>query len=589
MLASFRIFAARVRIICSGRPCCVFYSLVRLADTDFLSMVSRVSRVCDPLARGALGARLGRHACQVRCAGLHALGLQHVAQTVSETSWSGPSCHLILRRAYVESADRFKTIRSFDDPIDLLQFANEHPDTSTRALEVVLRRLGAMTNGSNYRRIVSDSRFHTLLSTISTRLEDCDAIVLSMIADGSARYRTTTSELSDFAQQLAEVVVKRVDGFNPRNLSTIALALAVRGVRTPVAIEFFRNEATKQIHDFEPSQCSMLLEAFRRWGVFDRELVDLLVERLSDEIDRFTSRDVIDTVAVLSKMSLARGFLLRRLCALAFENLHQFSPRETVRLFYSLAKLRFLAHSSVDEIIDVLTPEMHGLSPALLSDVVFSLGMTDSKHQVDVARTLVDLYLKDGDKTIASRVDFLWGLCALELLDEFKNEAKAMLEKVLMEQPPQNRVPLIKLFDVVRTVEIEQKKLKITIPPQWKAACDDADRYEMDRLESSRLHSEIVMRMDALRGSTRDLRWHLRMQRNVPCGQFRVDMLDEESKVVIDVELIAWPTSRRLKHRLLTSLGYKPLLMDYWDWRKARTEQEQNLFLEREVTRVLEG
>jgi len=158
-----------------------------------------------------------------------------------------------------------------------------------------------------------------------------------------------------------------------------------------------------------------------------------------------------------------------------------------------------------------------------------------------------------------------------------------------MEQPPQNRVPLIKLFDVVRTVEIEQKKLKITIPPQWKAACDDADRYEMDRLESSRLHSEIVMRMDALRGSTRDLRWHLRMQRNVPCGQFRVDMLDEESKVVIDVELIAWPTSRRLKHRLLTSLGYKPLLMDYWDWRKARTEQEQNLFLEREVTRVLEG
>lgn len=31
----------------------------------------------------------------------------------------------------------------------------------------------------------------------------------------------------------------------------------------------------------------MLLEAFRRWGVFDRQLVDLLVERMTDEVDQF--------------------------------------------------------------------------------------------------------------------------------------------------------------------------------------------------------------------------------------------------------------------------------------------------------------
>jgi hypothetical protein len=37
----------------------------------------------------------------------------------------------------------------------------------------------------------------------------------------------------------------------------------------------------------------MLLEAFRRWGVFDRQLVDLLVERMSDEVDRFTTRDLV--------------------------------------------------------------------------------------------------------------------------------------------------------------------------------------------------------------------------------------------------------------------------------------------------------
>ena len=47
--------------------------------------------------------------------------------------------------------------------------------------------------------------------------------------------------------------------------------------------------------------------------------------------------------AVLSRLGLARGFLLRRLCSLAFENLRQFSARELAKMTYSLAKLRFLA------------------------------------------------------------------------------------------------------------------------------------------------------------------------------------------------------------------------------------------------------
>ena len=38
-------------------------------------------------------------------------------------------------------------------------------------------------------------------------------------------------------------------------------------------------------------------EAFRRWGVFDRQLTDLIVERMSDEVDRFTTRDLVDALA----------------------------------------------------------------------------------------------------------------------------------------------------------------------------------------------------------------------------------------------------------------------------------------------------
>merc|ERR1719216_17924 len=106
--------------------------------------------------------------------------------------------------------------------------------------------------------------------------------------------------------------------------------------------------------DFEPTQCVLLLETFRRWGVFDKQLVDLIVERMCDEVDRFTARDVVDALAVISRIGLARGFLLRRLCTLVFENLHQFTPRELTKMAYSLAKLRFLADGNADDLVDAL-------------------------------------------------------------------------------------------------------------------------------------------------------------------------------------------------------------------------------------------
>jgi len=466
----------------------------------------------------------------------------------------------------------------------------EHSDSDTRTHEAALRNLGRLATSQNYEKLTGDGRFHTLLSSIATRLDDCDAKLLSMIADASGRFRTSTPELSELAQRLAEVVTRREDAFSPRNLTSITLTLAVRGVRDVSTVEFVRAEALKLINDFEPSHCSMLLEAFRRWGVFDRELVDLLVERMSDEVDRFTARDVVDAFAVISRLGLARGFLLRRLCTLAFENLRQFTPRELTMMAYALAKLRFLAQSNVDDICDAVVPDLHKLKPSQLTELLYSLAMTDSRHQLDLVRTVVDQYMAaPQNKSMSSMVDFAWSICALGVVDEYTADLKSILSTIFDRSPPQNRVPLMKLFDVICALELEHKALGISVPPAWRAACDDADRFEMDRLETSRLHNEIVMRFDHLRGSANGTKWQLRMQRNQPCGPYRVDMLDEETKIALDIEIISWPTSRLLKHRLLESLGYRTLRLGYWDWRRARTEEDQNAFLEGEVAKLLEG
>eukprot|EP00927_Polykrikos_kofoidii_P054236 TRINITY_DN4868_c0_g1_i2.p1 TRINITY_DN4868_c0_g1~~TRINITY_DN4868_c0_g1_i2.p1 ORF type:complete len:582 (-),score=112.64 TRINITY_DN4868_c0_g1_i2:80-1825(-) len=499
---------------------------------------------------------------------------------------------LLTRRPYLDSVDRAVTVKSMDEPLEVLEFMEKHSDSDTRTHEAALRRLGKLANGSNYKDIVGDGRFHSLLSSLASRFDDCDTRVLGMIADASARFLTSTPELSDFAERLAEVVCHREDAFSARSLASVALALAMRGTRNPASIEFIRTEAMKMMNDLEPSQCSMLLEAFRRWGVFDKVFVDLIVERMCDEIDRFSSRDVVDVLGVASRMGLARGFLLRRLCTLAFDNLRQFSLRELVSITYSLAKLRFLTSSMIDDVTDVVAPDIGRLAVSKISELLFAIAMVDARHKVDLVRVLIEQYadVPGHHKTLTSLADFSWAVCSLQMVNEYPKELKAALGLVFdRPQPPQNRVPLMKLFDVIVALELEGQALKINVPREWRAACDDATRYETERLEGARLHNEILLRFDNLSGSANGLVWQLRMLRAQPAGPFRVDFLDEETKIALDVEIISWPTSRRLKHRLLKELGFHPLRLEYWEWRRARTEEEQNSFLQREITNILEA
>lgn len=500
---------------------------------------------------------------------------------------------MLLRRGYLESSDYNVAVRSMEDPLEVLQFMADHSDSDTRTHEAALRALSRLSRGSNFDKVMQDGRFHTILSSLASRLDDCDARLLSMIADATARFRSTSPELSELAQRLAEVVIRREDAFNPRSLATVALSLSVRGVRDVATVEFIRTEAFKMMDDMEPAHCVMLLEAFRRWGVFDRQLVDMVVERMSDEVDRFTARDVVDALGVVSRLGLARGFLIRRLCSLSFENLRQFTPRELTKMAYSLAKLRFLTHGNIDDLADAVRPELHRLQASQVTEMLFAVAMVDARHQVDFARELVDKYVALGEsgprRSLGSLIDFAWSLCSLELVDEFEKDFKAVVEEIVDRPAPQNRVPLTKFFDVICALEIEHKGLKLNIPPTWRAACDDADRFEMEKLDSSRLHNEIVMRFDHLRGIANGTRWQLRMQRNLPAGPYRMDMMDEDTKICLDIETVSWPTSRKMKHRLLSSQGFQPLRIEYWEWRRARTEEDQNIFLEREVVQMMEA
>ena len=499
---------------------------------------------------------------------------------------------VVLRRCYVESIDRTVSVYTLTDAKEVLSFMDRHPDSDTNTFDASLRSLARLSAKGNYQEIVEDVRFHAILSTLASRLEDCDDRMLSKIAEASARFRNSTPELNDLAQRLAQVVCQREDSFTPRNLANVAMALSLRSVRDVATVEFIRNEVLKLVDDLEPQHCNMILESFRRWGVFDRHLVDLLVERMSDEVDQFTSKELVDALNVLSRLGLPRGFLLRRLCSLAFENLRQFTARELARMCYALAKLRFLAESNVDELVDAMRPELHRLVGSQISEFLFALAMTKSVNHLETCRILAAQYVDSmggiPKMSGGSLIDYAWALVAMDLVPEFEKDFRAALAEIFKRHPPQNRTPLMKLHDVICALELEYKHLKIEVPSSWKSACAEADHFEMDRLETSRLHNEVMMRFDHFQGSSNGLNWQLQMRRNAVCGPYKVDMLDEKTNILLDLEIISWPTARHLKHRLLQGLGFRTVSLQYWDWRRARSEEDQQLLLQREITKALE-
>jgi len=493
----------------------------------------------------------------------------------------------------VDTTDRQVALRGMEKPDDVLAFYSENADMNLDTLETTLRQLAKKQRNSAS--VVRDDRFNHLLSQLTGRLADMDAKSLTMIADASARFRETTNELQEFATNVANACCGRPNAFSPRHLSTLALALSYRHIRDPEVSDFVRKEAINSIMDAEPNHCVLYLEAFRRWGIFDRELTDAIVERMQDEIDRFMSKDVVESIQVLARLGLGRGWLLKRLATLAFENLHQFTPKQNVAILSSLTKLRFLTMGNVDDIVETLLQDLDKLNAVQLSDLLFSLAFVNHANE-DLIKQLTRRLLDELQTTKGETpwlhpvVNGAWAMCVYpQIWNEEETTRFMELFNNIVERPvPRNREWLNKMYEVFQAVDRDWTSCKLSIPASWRSACDESDRMEQNKTEISRLHAEILTRMDRAAKTQKMLRTlNLELKSNVEIAGWRADFGDEKMKLVIDVETINRVTSRDLKRRLMEQDGLKVVVLDYWQWRQCRTEEDQTLFVSRKLEKVL--
>ena len=481
-------------------------------------------------------------------------------------------------------------VRTFTSPHEALEFYENNTDLSVGQLEPILSQLAFIQSSVRIPadELFQDERFVRLLLQINSEMENCESGKLVRISQAMSKLslpRGGSAEVAELARKMGEVATKRLNAFSPNDIAELAFGLGSRGYSDPVFVDFVRMEALKMVQDFSPSSAIMMLEAFRRMGVFNRELVDNLVERLTDEVDRFTSKDIVNCVTVFAKLGLGRGFLLRRISRLSFENLNLFNQTQLVRLLHGFAKLRFMTTAGVDELLTAI--DSHGiqkLAPNLVSDALFAVALSDYKGESPVLNRLVDSCIARDLESVSltSLVDALWAICVLDESGQYHDSSETIAKKIFSIPPPSNKELLLKALEIVPCIDSS------LATAQWRSAMDDAEKLEMAKFESARLHSEMLALIESIKPGGGAISEKLAIQRNSQVGGlFRVDFFDEKQQVVVDIDSLVRPTGLVLRHRLLAQQGLAVVKVGYWDVRRLKTFDEQQEFLRVHIARAI--
>lgn len=496
----------------------------------------------------------------------------------------------ISRRFAARSLQTKHLVRTFESRNEALEFYDEHTDLSVGQLEPVFSQIVFIE--SNTKAPVSDDlfkdeRFIRFLLQATSDIENCETVHLVRYAMAISKLslpRGGCREISELARRIGDIATRRLNAFSPTTLSQLVFGLGTRGVSDPQFVDFVRMESLKMMQDFSPENAITMLEGFRRIGVFNRDLTDNLVERLTDEVDRLTSKDIVNCVSVFSKLGLGRGFLLRRLSRLSYENLSLFEEKQLVRLLGGLARLRFTTSAGVDEILSFL--ETRGLSKVTCSqacELLFATALTKSySGESTVLNKLVEIIHQGLDSlSVTSMMDAAWALAVLDETDQYASVFKRISDRIFSIPPPSNRQLLLKALELIPAVYDEKNSQS-----QWKAATKEAEKLEMNRFDSARLHSEVLSLIESITWPNHKIT----LQRNVEVGGglFRVDFFSEALNLVIDIDTLSRPTTLVLKHRLLAQrAGIKTVALGYWDLRRMKTFEEQQTWIKAKILKEI--
>ncbi|PFH37179.1 hypothetical protein BESB_036370 [Besnoitia besnoiti] len=492
-------------------------------------------------------------------------------------NFSGSLTH---RRFYSEAKGQTAALATMQDPVEVLNFFAVNELASTHLLVSCLRRVSALCDKRKpvLESVSKDERLQKLIQVITQRADDCDARCLVDLCWAVWGFRAAPDVVEQLMNRMANVIVRRENAFTPKQLGTIAFTFSwFRGTPTDTVADFVLAECVKLLPEMEPFHVTLLFGSLRRMRCLNRDVANLMIEKLTDDVDRFTSDDVVGVLRALAANSITRGFLLRRVATLVFDNMDSFTPKQLASILNSLSLLRFLTVENGEELLSRLRSSLYELPATSVAEILEALTILNFPRP-EAVRTCIDLiaekngavetevWLRDHMVIVAHAV------IQFQLYD--KNPVvKPLLEEVFRSRVNSSRTHH-RVEEIIHALELEKASPRVDVPPNWRAMVDQANREEQARLEYSGLQNELTLVLDSLRG-----KFQLQIQKNQPAGPYNVQFLDDETKICLEIDYPCCRTPHIIKGRHLKQLGYRYLLVDCWQWRRLRSEAEQTVFL----------
>lgn len=103
------------------------------------------------------------------------------------------------------------------------------------------------------------------------------------------------------AKRAADVVVRRENAFTPKQVACLAYSFSWCGGECVDTVgDFLVTEALKVLAEMDPGDLSTLYAAMQRMRLLSRETANLIFEKLTDDVDRFTCADVVSVLRAMA-------------------------------------------------------------------------------------------------------------------------------------------------------------------------------------------------------------------------------------------------------------------------------------------------
>ncbi|CAA9986351.1 conserved Plasmodium protein, unknown function [Plasmodium knowlesi strain H] len=457
---------------------------------------------------------------------------------------------------------------------EIMKFFEENKNMNIDKLYNMVKNL-SRKKMEERKKIVEDDKFISILEEIESRISIMNTRYLCNFSLRLVSLSINNDDIKKLLTKISEQVLKKMN-VNPRDMVGICFALSLCNNVNEYFFEHVKKETISNIDAYTPTLLTQLLESMRLSQNLDIELTNLIIEKMCEEIDRFTTKDVTLALKTLSMAGIPRGFLIRRLCNLVFDNISHFHHPALVNILYNLTKLKFTTTNHIDVIYKNVEEHLEDCNVTTLCELLYTFYMNEINEENKI-RKIFDHINYDHFNTTKTAVIIDFVHAATYYKNYVDREKLTKLINLLFERNvPKSLTLIAKIREPIYYLAGDEQFMfdLNNVSPSWLNAMNDFLRIDHEKLQALKTFHEVQNVLNTIAPN-----FKLNFVPLQIVNSFSVDFIENEKKIIIDLDTIVRHTSFQMKHKHFEKLGYKTAKIHFWKWRKCRSEKEQQNYL----------